>query len=465
MTERRLYSIEINGQPFISESDERQFRVIFDVSVNPGESLSLADIGIYNLAKTTVISNKSSIVLRAGYTNAVDTIFTGYVTNTFREREGPSVITRLLCKSGDPVEDRGSLNSSYGLGVKLTDVIKDIAKQWPRQLDMDESQFEGITLTSGYMVDGDIPRELNTLAEAFNFDWVQDRGRLIITKRDKERKGTVTEVSQFTGMVGIPEVTRGPNGLGVYVVTKLNPYYRVNGRINVKSEFSTFNAGNLFVVELAGDASANGIYNIFAIRYRGDSHGSIWVNEIDALRANSAQPTPTATGGTNGALVWGARVDQAFRVKVREVAGRLNINPDWLMAVMAFETGNTFNPGIKNQAGSSAVGLIQFLKSTATSLGTSTTALSRMTAVEQLDYVEKYYNQYRGRINNLADCYMAVLWPKAIGKPDSYVLWTAPSTSYNQNAGLDKNRDGTITKAEAAGRVEDSLKRGSQFIK
>jgi len=462
MTERRLYSIEINGEPFISESDSRQFRVTFDVDVNPGDSLSLADIGIYNLAKTTVINNKSSITLRAGYTNAVDTIFTGFITNTFREREGASIVTRLLCKSGDPVEDRGSLNSSYGTGVKLVDVLKDIAKQWPRQLDMDEKQFDGIVLTSGYMIDGDIPRELNTLSEAFNFDWVQDRGRLVITQRDKERTGAISEVSQFTGMIGYPEVTRGPNGLGVYVVTKLNPYHRINGRINVKSEFSTFNAGNLFVVELAGDASANGVYNIFAIRYRGDTHGSIWRNEIDALRANSAPP---AAGSVSGLLAWGSVVDQSFRVKVREIAGRLNVDPSWLMAIMAFETGNTFSPGIKNAAGSSATGLIQFTKSTAISLGTTTQALGRMSAVEQLDYVEKYFNQYKGRLGNLADCYMAVLWPKAIGKPSSYVLWTSPSSTYNQNAGLDKNRDGTVTKQEAAGRVEDSLKRGSKFAK
>lgn len=461
MTDRRLYSVIINGETYISESDAYQFRVVFDIDINPGETLAFGDFRIYNLAKTSTVDTGSSIEFRAGYTNQVDTIFKGYVTNTFRERDGASTVQRFLCKSGDPVRDRGSLNSSYSQGVQLLDVLKDIAKQWPRQLDIDESQFADIALTSGYMVDGDIPQELNQLAQAYNFDWLQDRGRLVITRRTAVRTTAVTEVSQFTGMVGVPEVTRGPNGLGVYVINKLNPYFRINGRINIKSEFQSFNAGNLFVVGLAGDARATGEYNIFALRHRGDSHGNLWITEIDGLRANSA---PLQGAMSTGALAWGARVSQEFRVRVREIAGNLNIDASWLMAVMGFETGYTFSPSIKNP-GSSATGLIQFVSSTAKSLGTSTTHLARMTAVQQLDYVEKYFNQYKGRINNLGDCYMAVFWPAGIGKPDTYVIATSPSSVYNANAGLDANRDGKITRGEAVARVNDSLRRGMQHAK
>lgn len=459
MTDRRLYSVIIDGNTYISESDAYQFRVVFDIDINPGETLAFGDFRIYNLAKKSTVEAGASIEFRAGYTNQVDTIFKGYITNTFRERDGASTVQRFLCKSGDPARDRGSLNSSYSQGVQLLDVLKDIAKQWPRQLDIDESQFADVALTSGYMVDGDIPQELNQLAQAYNFDWVQERGRLVITKRTATRTTPVTEISQFTGMVGVPEVTRGPDGLGVYVIHKLNPYFRINGRINIKSEFQSFNAGNLFVVGLAGDARATGEYNIFQLRHRGDSHGNLWVTEIDGIRANSAQ-SPIS----NGALVWGAAVSQEFRVRVREIAGNLNIDPSWLMAVMGFETGYTFSPSIPNPR-SSATGLIQFVSSTAKSLGTTTTQLARMTAVQQLDYVEKYFNQYRGRINNLGDCYMAVFWPAGIGKPDAYVIATSPSSVYNANAGLDINRDGTITRGEAISRVNDSYRRGQQHAK
>jgi hypothetical protein len=50
------------------------------------------------------------------------------------------------------------------------------------------------------------------------------------------------------------------------------------------------------------------------------------------------------------------------------------------MACMAFEKGETFSPCVKNP-GSSATGLIQFMSSTAKSLGTTTNDLCKMSAV------------------------------------------------------------------------------------
>lgn len=85
-----------------------------------------------------------------------------------------------------------------------------------------------------------------------------------------------------------------------------------------------------------------------------------------------------------------------------------------------------------------------------------------MTAESQLLYVEKYFLPYKGRLNTLSDVYMAILWPAAIGKPESALLWDAGTrpTTYRQNAGLDADRDYRITKAEAAAKVAKKLKKG-----
>ena len=76
---------------------------------------------------------------------------------------------------------------------------------------------------------------------------------------------------------------------------------------------------------------------------------------------------------------------------VEAMAGRLGTQPEYLLAVMSFETGGSFSPGIRNGAGSGATGLIQFMPATARELGTSTEALARMSATEQLEYVERYF--------------------------------------------------------------------------
>jgi peptidoglycan hydrolase-like protein with peptidoglycan-binding domain len=150
------------------------------------------------------------------------------------------------------------------------------------------------------------------------------------------------------------------------------------------------------------------------------------------------------------------KTSQAFRDKVVRIASDIGTDPNYLLAIMSFESGGTFSPSVKNPY-SGATGLIQFMPSTARNLGTSVEALAAMSAEQQLDYVSKYFAPYRGRLKTLEDAYMAVLWPKAIGKGNSYVLFSTPSTAYQQNSALDSNRDGKITVAEAASKVRQRL--------
>lgn len=163
-------------------------------------------------------------------------------------------------------------------------------------------------------------------------------------------------------------------------------------------------------------------------------------------------------------LAWGAKVSRQFREAVRLAASRLGMDANHLMAVMAFETGETFSPSIRNGAGSGATGLIQFMPATAKVLNTTTGDLAKLDAVSQLAYVERYLAPYRGKLKDVADVYMAVLWPKGIGKPLDSVLWDAGQwpTTYRQNAGLDANKDQRITKREAAAKVIEKLEKGLQ---
>ena len=162
---------------------------------------------------------------------------------------------------------------------------------------------------------------------------------------------------------------------------------------------------------------------------------------------------------TDNKIAWGKKVSLEFKEKVIEICINLKINPDFLMSCMAFETGETFSASIKNPV-ASAIGLIQFLETTAAGLGTTTSKLANMSEVEQLEYVEKYFMPYAGKIETIEDIYMAIIYPKAIGKSNDYVLFSSSSSSYIANKGLDKNMDGSITKEEAAAKVKEKLEKG-----
>ncbi len=170
-----------------------------------------------------------------------------------------------------------------------------------------------------------------------------------------------------------------------------------------------------------------------------------------------APPTfqPNETVGSLVGQVRAAKIpssiyeDEPFIKELTRVANFLGVEKSDLLSVMSFETGQSFDPAKRNKQ-SGATGLIQFLPSTAKSLGTSVEELSTMSRAEQMKYVEKYLAPYKGKITNPKELYMAVLYPKAIGKDDNFVLMEKGTKAYSQNSGLDENKDGRITKAEAA---------------
>ena len=175
------------------------------------------------------------------------------------------------------------------------------------------------------------------------------------------------------------------------------------------------------------------------------------------------QPVPgSAPRPKPGAIAWGAKVSPTFKAKAIAISQRLEISPDFLMSCMAFESGETFSPIVRNAAGSGAVGLIQFMPKTAKSLNTSTHSLIKMSPETQLDYVELYFKPYAGRLHSIEDIYMTILYPKAIGKVPEYVLFRSGTVAFGQNKGLDRDKDGKVTVHEAAAAVRRKYIKGLQ---
>lgn len=158
-------------------------------------------------------------------------------------------------------------------------------------------------------------------------------------------------------------------------------------------------------------------------------------------------------------LCWGSKVSDAFARRVIQAGEDFNLDPNWLMACMGFESAGTFSSSVQNPH-SSATGLIQFMESTAKHYGVTTNHLSMLTPTAQFDYVWLYFRDAirdHGPLKSLADCYMAILYPRAIGQPDGYPLFIQGTSSYAVNVGLDTNKDHTVSKAEAASHVAEVL--------
>lgn len=180
------------------------------------------------------------------------------------------------------------------------------------------------------------------------------------------------------------------------------------------------------------------------------------VNEM--IRTKEAEETESEKSFYSGNLpaelvsALDGKLGSGFSAKLEQVAKNLNCDPSDLLGMMQSESG--LNPQAYNGNGG-ATGLIQFMPSTARSLGTSTEELLNMSAVEQLDYVEKYFSNFTGGSGQKltgGDLYTLCFLPAFL---DREVLCSSGDKYYSANSGLDANNDGQITKSELGNRVHN----------
>lgn len=163
----------------------------------------------------------------------------------------------------------------------------------------------------------------------------------------------------------------------------------------------------------------------------------------------------------------------AFREHLVAGARAYGLNPSYIAAVIAFESG--FNPKAMNPDGG-ALGLIQWRQSIfpavakKAGMNIAWSDLPKLTAEQQLPLVFAYYaDKPIGDASTASDYYLAVFLPIGVNKPLDYLLGEKDSdkrhpgglsfaTVYEKNRGLDRNpTDGTITVRKAAAPVLDIL--------
>ena len=166
--------------------------------------------------------------------------------------------------------------------------------------------------------------------------------------------------------------------------------------------------------------------------------------------------------------LYGIQIGEAFRNKVIKVGGELGIDPNYIMACIALETGTRFDPSIKNPY-SSATGLIQLMRVSAKEIGTTVEALAKMNHVEQMDYVKMYFIRKAEMFGvptnrwSLEDVYLSIFAPSAIAIDGNAPVYSSPSENYNRNKFHDLNGDGKIMKSEIANNIRVFYDKGFSY--
>lgn len=140
-----------------------------------------------------------------------------------------------------------------------------------------------------------------------------------------------------------------------------------------------------------------------------------------------------------------------FKSKLNNICSTYGLNSNWLMGVMAAESG--IDPSAFNKNSSTkATGLIQFIESTYRSYGIqSHEELQEMDATKQLDYVEMYLNDNApSRFNKPVDVYLMIFAPTFLKNninnlKSNTIICSKGEASYESNSNIDKGGKGYIT--------------------
>jgi hypothetical protein len=168
------------------------------------------------------------------------------------------------------------------------------------------------------------------------------------------------------------------------------------------------------------------------------------------------------------ALIYEDKVPASYRSgfvkKVSEISGKIGIDPNWLMAIMYFESARTFSPSKGNNIG--CYGLIQFCPDRGKNYKTINgkryliSDIAKMDYSKQLDLVYEYYKSYIGKLKSYTDTYFVTFFPLAIGKPDDWVIQGGGFTAkqiYSSNPAFHQVKDGKIRVWEVKKKILEKL--------
>lgn len=173
--------------------------------------------------------------------------------------------------------------------------------------------------------------------------------------------------------------------------------------------------------------------------------------KIAVQQEHNENKKPVAVASLSGCvckqydLIWGAKVNCEFRKKVVAIAGELwgeekKIKmANMLMAVFAWESGQTFATDVPNLRDSGATGLIQIIPDTFKSLTGKNPTLIRsskyfgknlkiikelatMTQVQYLEIVKQYFLSLKGKDVDFVDFYLQVLYPASANRKEHTVF-------------------------------------------
>lgn len=235
----------------------------------PGQST----FSIWNLAADTrnaIREHKTMLSLHAGWkVGGQPLLFQGSVMSVSSARSGPDIVTTITAMPGHDSLARTTLSQTYGKGVSVADVVRDVASRLPGIL-VDEAFIAGLSgkvSNKGWSFAGPIRNALNGLAAEFGFSWSIQDGEFQAVGDDACLPGPTVELNGDNGgLISVSPQSTGVESESVRVSAIYIPGIVPGARVRVKSGIAP---------------QLNGEYRVSNASYSLDAFSDSWTMDLD----------------------------------------------------------------------------------------------------------------------------------------------------------------------------------------
>lgn len=194
----------------------KDLRVVFKVQKALVKDPNTCELKIYNLSGSTrsqLPGTGAKVVVQAGYEGTLAQIFIGDARTIEHTREGADWVTTIRCGDGERALQFARVNTSFGVGAQVSDVITTIGKA--TKLDVGNLASVAASVppsdqyTQGYVAHGSAVKELEKALAKAGYELSIQDGAILALAPGESTTEEVIELSPETGLVGSPEMASG----------------------------------------------------------------------------------------------------------------------------------------------------------------------------------------------------------------------------------------------------------------
>lgn len=239
----------------------------------PGPSV----VNIYNLGQEVRAGIKKSmtkVTVEGGWRNtSLRRIFQGSVVNTYTERSGPDLITKIAALPGYGALARGVASHTAAPGASVQDVALKLAQTLPG-VNVSAGNLQGVTGKigdGGWSFAGSTRDGLTRLSDEYGFSWSVSDGDFTAIGDKFEPPEFIEINGDNSGLVNITPIVQGPMQIqtGVKIKALYVPGVSTGTSVKVVSKLNP---------------KLSGTYRIHTISISVDSHSDAWTMDIDSYR-------------------------------------------------------------------------------------------------------------------------------------------------------------------------------------